>query len=1264
MNTRQVECDDRQLLAMLRSDDRGADDQSLMNHVEQCSRCQHRLEALAATPADWKKAGDALSDDSWDNPTDRANGDPSRFSFSRWNDGSVSWTESMARQLLSPPSHPEMLGRLGRYEVERMIGAGGMGVVFKAFDSELNRPVAVKVLAPYLAGSGPARKRFAREARAAAGIVHEHVVPIHNVETERDAPFLVMQYIAGESLQTRIDRTGPLQTCEILRLGKQIASGLSAAHQQGLVHRDIKPSNILLEQGVERALITDFGLARAVDDATLTRSGFHPGTPQFMSPEQASGDSVDARSDLFSLGSVLYTMCTGRPPFRAESSLGVLRRITDDEPRRIRELNPSVPEWLCGIIGKLMAKRPSDRYRSAADVAVLLEQCLAHMQQPEFIPLPHEAAELQSGSSKFPRARFFHRKKGLPMPKVIVSVVALFGLLAAYCLHSPPLREAVAQLQGEWVLVASEREGNALPADQLFNERLVIEGTRFSRHQTAPDGREINGEKGKLSIEPNDSAGTIDFVLWEGTVHGLYKLNGDELTLCITRQGGARPDSFATNPGDSRVRQTFRRETKPDDATSQAGDRNRAWKESWLKRIPEELSGRLHRDEAEAWMRKHGFQDIVNAEITLEVMRRIHPGTDERAIQPDGVRGYLHGILRPEHADDMSADIEVYCLFGADDRMRAVQVGPRLVENLARHTGESLGDNLVEYDRLSRIPSPLSRPVMAGQAPILACLGPENPIRLGDMVSHSEIRQGLDPSVVRLHVWDWSRSDLSRILLIQRSELGALTPDGGAMYTHEGEVIDLKSKATRQYSGFEVPHGQRITALHVSPTGAYAAAMIHVRTEVDNIPTDPPTLDARHFWTLRLLKLDASTNTGHRIGEYAASARAGVAFTADESAIIHSTDQHGIVRRELPTGKILNTYEPSQGVHGAVGLAVSRDGRLVAAAGYHGTIYLWDTQTGALQLQYEALHPDGERDPFFKAGVLRFSPDGGKLAAVSGNHIKIIDVVTGTILREHRDATRPRYVHVHWSADARTITLLTSSQLSEYGSQPMYQPLDLTVPGRQADRLPRIYEWSWETGDPEVKQYPAADATDSSRIDPDLETRRLTGTWRIVDRSTAGVEQTAEIGTTVQIRHGRMGEVRLDLDPNQSPRAVDVVFLDGPERGKVLRGIYEWLPERRADDPAEIAGTCESLRICTFIEPHPDRPDERPRGFQAGKDVDTAIWECVSHDLPETKDTKAPGSGHSERSDLDRPLLPVDADDIERAIPVGDSGEDSEAVTP
>jgi hypothetical protein len=194
-----------------------------------------------------------------------------------------------------------------------------------------------------------------------------------------------------------------MATVEILRIKSQVAAGLAAAHDQGLVHRDIKPENILLEEGVERVTLTDFGLARTVDDASVTQQGTIAGTPQYMSPEQARGESVDQSSDLFSLGSVLYTLCTGRVPFRAESSHGVMRKIIDEEPVPIRELNPETPSWLCDIIARLMAKYKADRFTSAKDVHRLLEACLSHVQQPTIVHLPES---LQAVARSQPRLMF------------------------------------------------------------------------------------------------------------------------------------------------------------------------------------------------------------------------------------------------------------------------------------------------------------------------------------------------------------------------------------------------------------------------------------------------------------------------------------------------------------------------------------------------------------------------------------------------------------------------------------------------------------------------------------------------------------------------------------------------------------------------------------------------------------------------------------------------------------------------------------------
>lgn len=363
----------------------------LHSHLENCKVCRDRIQLAAADLSSWSEAEEFLKDQ----PFDAVSLSTSSFALheeqhANHRKASASVEVAQVLGLLNPTDDPRMLGRLGGYEISGVIGSGGMGIVLKAFDGPLDRTVAMKVLAPRLASSGAARRRFAREAKAAATVLHPNVIVIHSVQNDGPLPFLVMPYIRGESLQRRLDRQGPLQSEEILRIGQQVASGLAAAHEQGLVHRDIKPANILLEDGVERVTLTDFGLARAVDDASMTRSGVIAGTPQYMSPEQARGENVDARSDLFSLGSVMYAMCTGRPPFRAETSFGILRRITDTEPRPIREVNPNIPEWLDRIIQRLLAKSLDDRIQTASHVAKLLEQCLAHVQQPTIIELPEE----------------------------------------------------------------------------------------------------------------------------------------------------------------------------------------------------------------------------------------------------------------------------------------------------------------------------------------------------------------------------------------------------------------------------------------------------------------------------------------------------------------------------------------------------------------------------------------------------------------------------------------------------------------------------------------------------------------------------------------------------------------------------------------------------------------------------------------------------------------------------------------------------------
>src|SRR5207344_105425 len=193
---------------------------------------------------------------------------------------------------LKPSARPDSLGRIGHYEVLQVLGRGAFGIVFRAFDDVLQRVVAVKVLAPQVAVTSPARKRFLRAARPSAAVRHENVVQVSEVG-EQPLPYIAMEFIPGETLQQRLDRVGPVEPAEVVRVGRQIAEGLAAAHATDLIHRDIKPGNVLLEGGAQRVKITDFGLARAADDASISQSGIIAGTPMYMAPEQALGHKLD-----------------------------------------------------------------------------------------------------------------------------------------------------------------------------------------------------------------------------------------------------------------------------------------------------------------------------------------------------------------------------------------------------------------------------------------------------------------------------------------------------------------------------------------------------------------------------------------------------------------------------------------------------------------------------------------------------------------------------------------------------------------------------------------------------------------------------------------------------------------------------------------------------------------------------------------------------------------------------------------------------------
>jgi serine/threonine protein kinase len=341
---------------------------------------------------------------------------------------------------LAPPAADGEIGRVGQYRVLKLLGAGGMGMVFAAEDVALQRSVALKVMRPELAADPSGGwQRFLREARAQAALKHPNLVTVYQAFQERDSVFLVMELLAGESLEERIRRPEFPDPREVVRIATEIASGLAALHDSGLIHRDIKPANIWLEAPGDRVKILDLGLVRSVrEDTQLTEAGIVVGTPAYMSPEQVRGWPLDARTDLFSFGCVLYALCTGRAPFEADNPMAQAAALAADDPAPITELNPDIPRPLAALVAQLLAKNPDDRPASAAEVIERLRAIGSPSaivnEEPKPAPKARAAKSRRSkmAKAKKPRRSFARRNAvalvaGLWIAVAVLVAVAMVG---------------------------------------------------------------------------------------------------------------------------------------------------------------------------------------------------------------------------------------------------------------------------------------------------------------------------------------------------------------------------------------------------------------------------------------------------------------------------------------------------------------------------------------------------------------------------------------------------------------------------------------------------------------------------------------------------------------------------------------------------------------------------------------------------------------------------------------------------------------------
>jgi serine/threonine-protein kinase len=281
--------------------------------------------------------------------------------------------------------HQRLVAAVGnRYTVEREIGRGGMGVVYHGVDRRLKRHVAIKVLPPELAFRSDVRTRFLREAQTAAQLSHPNIVPIYEVDEREGLVYFVMAFVDGENLGARLAGEPRPPAEMVARVLRDVADALSAAHARGIIHRDVKPDNILLERSTDRAMVTDFGIARAAEGGSrLTATGVAVGTPTYMSPEQAEGaDAIDGRSDIYSLAVVGYQMLAGEPPFTSTSTPALLMQHLTDEPPPLRTRRADVPPRLEGVITRALAKHAEDRWPDAGTMRDALDAVLAEMRAP------------------------------------------------------------------------------------------------------------------------------------------------------------------------------------------------------------------------------------------------------------------------------------------------------------------------------------------------------------------------------------------------------------------------------------------------------------------------------------------------------------------------------------------------------------------------------------------------------------------------------------------------------------------------------------------------------------------------------------------------------------------------------------------------------------------------------------------------------------------------------------------------------------------